>query len=265
MNYENICLKTCDIAKEAGRFIREQQHKITSEKIESKGLHNYVTYVDKTTEQMLVDKLQTLLPEAGFIVEEETISKTGAVYNWIIDPLDGTTNYIHGLPPYAISIALKENDEIVAGVIYEVCLDECFYAWKNSKAFLNGNEIMVSGISKVTDSLIATGFPYHDYRLLERFMLTLDYFMKHSHGLRRLGSAATDMAYVACGRFDAFYEYGLNPWDVAAGVIIIRQAGGEVCDFRGGNNYIFGGEIVAANSSVYSEFFSEIKRMLVGL
>lgn len=263
MNYNEICLQTCEIAKEAGQFIREQLHEISSEKIESKGLHNYVTYVDKTTEQMIVKKLRQMIPEAGFIVEEGTIIKTGDKYNWIVDPLDGTTNYIHGLPPFAVSIALQEDDEIVVGVIYEVSKDECFYAWKGSKSFLNEKEIHVSMADKVTDSLIATGFPYQDYKHLDKFMLTVEYFMKQSHGLRRLGSAATDMAYVACGRFDAFYEYGLNPWDVAAGVIIIKQAGGEVSDFMGGNNFIFGGEIMAANAKIFQELFTEINRMLV--
>lgn len=262
MNYEEICKTTCSIAKEAGQFIREQQRKLTVEKIEAKGVHNYVTYVDKTAEKMIVDALIDIIPEAGFIVEEETISKTGDRFNWIIDPLDGTTNYIHGLSPFAVSIALKELDEIVVGVVYEVSLDECFYAWKESKAYLNGSEIQVSKTETVTESLIATGFPYHDYSLVPKFLETLDFFMRHSHGMRRLGSAATDMAYVACGRFEAFYEYGLNPWDVAAGAIIIERAGGKVTDFKGGNNYIFGQQLVSTNNFVHKEFSGIIEKMM---
>jgi myo-inositol-1(or 4)-monophosphatase len=263
MDYKKICEQVCHTAKETGNFIREQQKQLTTEKVESKGLHNYVTYVDKTAEKMLVDNLQKLIPDAGFIVEEGTITKTGAIYNWIIDPLDGTTNYIHGLPPFAISIALQENDKIVIGVIYEINLDECFYAWKESPAYLNQTEIKVSNISKVTDSLIATGFPYYDYSKMDRFMLTVEYFMKNSHGLRRLGSAATDLAYVACGRFEGFYEYGLSPWDVAAGAFIVQQAGGKVSDFKGGENYIFGAELIATNRLVYNELFSDIKKIMV--
>lgn len=264
MDYKKICEEVCSVAKKTGAFIREQQAILTSEKVESKGLHNYVTYVDKTAEKMLVNSLQLILPDSGFIVEEETIHKTGDKFNWIIDPLDGTTNYIHGLPPYAISIALKEDDLIVIGVIYEINLDECFYAWKDSTAYMNNQVIQVSPVSKVTDSLIATGFPYHDYSKLPKFMLTLDYFMKNSHGLRRLGSAATDLAYVACGRFEGFYEYGLNPWDVAAGAFIVQQAGGKVCDFSGGENYLFGEEIIATNSLVFNDLFSDIKKIMNG-
>lgn len=262
MDYIKICEQVCITAKKAGEFIREQQAKLTSEKIESKGLHNYVTYVDKTAEKILVENLQVLIPESGFIVEEGTITKTGLKYNWIIDPLDGTTNYIHGLPPYAVSIALKEDDKIVLGVIYEINLDECFYAWKDGPAFLNNTEIKVSTVAKVTDSLIATGFPYHDYSKLQKFMLTIEYFIKNSHGLRRLGSAATDLAYVACGRVEGFYEYGLSPWDVAAGAFIVQQAGGKVTDFAGGENYLFGGEIIATNSFVFNDLFSDIKKIM---
>ncbi|MBI5218506.1 MAG: inositol monophosphatase [Bacteroidia bacterium] len=262
MNYEKICKSACELAIQAGSFIRDQQRLISSEKIETKGLHNYVTYVDKTAEKKLVEGLLKLLPESGFIVEEETIKKTDEKFNWIIDPLDGTTNYIHGLPPFAVSIGLREHDEMVAGVIYEVSHDECFYAWKGSRAYLNEKEIHVSDITKVTDSLIATGFPYYNYNRLAKFLATIEYFMKNSHGLRRLGSAATDMAYVACGRFEAFYEYGLSPWDVAAGALIVERAGGTVTDFNGGLDYIFGKELVSSNTHIHEEFFSIIKEMM---
>jgi len=225
-------------------------------------LHNYVTYVDKTAEQMIVDGLLKLLPESGFIAEEGTSDKKGETYNWIIDPLDGTTNYIHGLPPHAISIALMENDKAVIGIVYEICLDECFYTWRGAKAYLNGKEIKVSTAKTVKDSLVATGFPYFDYSKLEPFIKSLAYFMKNSHGMRRIGSAATDLAYVACGRFDAFYEYSLSPWDVAAGAFLVEQAGGKVSDFGGGNDYIFGKEIVATNSNIFNEFLNVVKTHL---
>jgi myo-inositol-1(or 4)-monophosphatase len=142
-------------------------------------------------------------------------------------------------------------------------LKECFYAWKGSKAYLNGKEIHVSKTNKVSDSLIATGFPYTDFSYLSYFMETVRFFMENSHGLRRLGSAATDIAYIACGRFEAFYEYGLNPWDVAAGILIVKQAGGRVSDFHGGDNYLFGGEIVISNDLVFDEFLEDVKTIMI--
>jgi myo-inositol-1(or 4)-monophosphatase len=224
------------------------------DKVETKGLHDFVSYVDKESERQIVKGLHDILPEAGFIAEEGTGAPKPGGLNWIIDPLDGTTNFIHGLPPYSISIALMDNDKIIVGVIYEVTLDECFYAWGNGKAYLNGKEIRVSEISEIDNALIATGFPYYDYNRITPFLHTMEHFMRHSHGLRRLGSAATDLAYVACGRFEAFYEYSLQPWDVAAGAFIVDQAGGRVNDFSGGKNYIFGKEIIASNIKINGAF-----------
>jgi len=260
-NFEDLCKSTVEIAKKVGKYLRDEQNKLKQNNIEIKGIHNFVTYVDKTAERQIVDLLINLIPEAGFIVEEETITKKGEVYNWIIDPLDGTTNYIHGLSPFAISIALQQNNKTVIGVVYEVGLNECFYAWQNSAAYLNKNKINVSENSKIKDSLIATGFPYYDFKYIDSFLNSLKYFMQNSHGIRRPGSAATDLTYVACGRLDAFYEYSLSPWDVAAGAFIVQQAGGKVCDFSGENNYIFGKEIIATNANVFKEFSNEIKQI----
>lgn len=262
IDYSKICSEARTIVLKTANFIDAERKKNSLISAEVKGRHNYVTYVDKTAEQMLVKDLSSIIPEAGFIAEEGTSDKKGERFNWIIDPLDGTTNYLHGLPPFAISVALVEYDNPVVGVIYEIALKECFYAWKDSAAYLNGKEIKVSGAEKVSDSLIATGFPYSNFKYLDGFMNSIRYFMENSHGLRRLGSAATDIAYVACGRFDGFYEYGLSPWDVAAGVLILKQAGGKSGDFNGGTNYLFGGEIVASNANIFNEF-QEITRKLI--
>ncbi len=262
MDYEEICLKTVDLAKKTGIFIKDSGGKLTADNIEVKGKHNFVTSVDKNAEQKLVEELGKILPEAGFIAEEGTSDKKGKIYDWIIDPLDGTTNFIHGASPVAVSIALREHDELVVGVIYEISSQECFYAYKGSKAYLNGKEIHVSPVGSISDSLIATGFPYQNFDRLDSFMQSLSFLFNNSHGVRRLGSAATDLAYVACGRYEAFYEYNLNPWDVAAGIFIIQQAGGKVSDFKGGENYLFGGEIVAANASVFPEFLKEIGKFM---
>jgi myo-inositol-1(or 4)-monophosphatase len=256
---QKLCQDVCALTKQVGLFIKEQRKIFTSSNVEVKGTNDFVSYVDKTAEKQLVEGLSTFLPEAGFIAEEGTSTKKGEHYNWIIDPLDGTTNFIHGLPCFAISIALMRDNKLVMGVIYEINLDECFYAWENSKAYLNGNEISVSSNPTLSASLIATGFPYYDYHRMDEYMELFKYFMKHSRGLRRLGSAATDLAYVACGRFEGFYEYSLQPWDVAAGAFIVQQAGGRVADFKGGDEYIFGKEIVATNSACFDEFLQAVK------
>lgn len=260
IDLQTLCQEVCLLSKDVGAFIRSERDEFSSEKIEVKGKNDFVSYVDKTSEKRIIDKLSVLLPEAGFIAEEGTSTKKGEIYNWIIDPLDGTTNFIHGIPCFAISIALMRKDELVLGVIYEINFDECFYAWEGSKSFLNGKEIYVSETSKVADSLLATGFPYYDYSRIDEYMELFKYFMKNSRGLRRLGSAATDLAYVACGRFDGFYEYCLQPWDVAAGAFIVQQAGGKVTDFKGEGNYLFNREIVAGNSAFFIEFSDIVKK-----
>ena len=259
MNLENIIQQVAELSKEVGEFIRNEKEKINSDVIENKGVHDFVTYVDKTSEKKLIDGLLKIIPNSGFIAEENTADYNGEEYRWIVDPLDGTTNFIHGLSPFAISIALQQNEKTVAGLVYEIGLNECFYAYKNGGAFLNDKPISVSKANKIKDSLIATGFPYYDYSRIDNFMKSLNYFIQNSHGVRRLGSAATDLAYVACGRLEAFYEYSLSPWDVAAGAFIVQEAGGKICDFSGGNNYIFGKEIIASNPLVYDEFINIVK------
>ncbi len=262
MDLKKLCFDAQEIIRKTGKYIIRESENFDTGAVESKGVHDFVSFVDKNAEQQLVTSLKKLLPGAGFIAEEQTETYRADKYNWIIDPLDGTTNFIHGLMPYAISVALMEGKNIVMGMVYELSRSEMFYAWSNAKAFLNGKEISVTKTQKVQDALIATGFPYYDYDRLAEFMQTLDFFMRNSHGLRRLGSAATDLAYVACGRFDAFYEYSLSPWDVAAGAFIVERAGGKVCDFSGADNYIFGKEIIATNNNIYNEFLADIKRMM---
>ena len=259
MNYEKIIKQVVELSKRVGVYLRDEQKKINSDIVEKKGKHDFVTYVDKTAEQKIIEQLKIILPEAGFIAEEGSEQRIDKDLMWIIDPLDGTTNYIHGMSPFAISIGLMEKQEMVGGVVYEVGLDECFYSWKNGKAYLNEKEIQVSNTLKLSDSLLATGFPYYDYSRLEPFMKSLSYFIQNTHGVRRLGTAATDLINVACGRLEGFYEYGLSPWDVAAGAFIVQQAGGKVSDYKGENNYIFGKEIIATNSGIYNDFLKIVK------
>lgn len=263
MDYKNICFQIKDAVKKAADYIHSQHLNRSDLDIETKGRHNYVTAVDKEAERIIVEELEKVMPEAGFIAEEGTSSRREEVFNWIIDPLDGTTNFIHGAPPFAISVALAEEKEVVAGVVYEFGLKEYFYSWKGGGAWLNGEPIKVSKVESVKDSLVATGFPYTNYKYLDEFMDSITWFMKNSHGLRRLGSAATDIVYVACGRYDAFYEYGLNPWDIAAGVLILREAGGHTTDFRGGDNYLFEGDVVCTNGHIHTEFNDAVQTIML--
>lgn len=262
MSYESICKKVIEIVSQTGGFIAEEAKKFSTKNIEVKGLHDFVSYVDKGSEQRLIEGLHKLIPEAGFIAEEGTRGYNNEQLKWVIDPLDGTTNFIHGLPVYSISVALMDGDKIMLGVVYEINLKECFYAWKGSPAFLNGQTIRVSQAQSIKDSLIATGFPYYDFHKMKAYLDSLEYFLQNSHGARRLGSAAVDLAYVACGRFEAFYEYSLKPWDVAAGAFIVQQAGGKISDFSGEKNYIFGKELIASNSLIFDELLAIVKKYL---
>lgn len=248
-----------DLARETGQFIRNEAAGFSLSKVEFKGKSDLVSYVDKETEKKLVAGLKKLIPGAGFITEENTIEQDRKEYTWIVDPLDGTTNFVHGVPAYAISIGLAAHEEVVAGVVYEVTRDECFLAWKGGGAYLEDRRISVTSASKVDDSLFSTGFPVYNLDKQTAYLNILSELIKSAHGLRRLGSAATDLAYVACGRYEGFFEFNLKPWDVAAGIILIREAGGTVSDFRGGNDCLFGGEIVAAGP-VHPEFLEVIRK-----
>lgn len=268
---ERICRQVCELASETGNFLQQQRGKIRPGRVETKSRNSFVTFVDKESEKRLVKELKKIIPNSGFITEENTISfSEGAEtcqqkeYIWLIDPLDGTTNYIHGVPCYCISIGLmKENKgkrEMVLGVIFEPNLSEMFYAIKTCGAFLNGKNISVSETKELQDSLLVTGFPVYDYSRMNQYIELFRQLMKRTRGLRRMGSAAVDLAYTACGRFDAFYEYSLNVWDVAAGALIVEEAGGKVTDFNGKNNFLFGKEIIASNGKVHNEMISSVKK-----
>jgi myo-inositol-1(or 4)-monophosphatase len=262
MNLKDICSKIESAAGETAGFIRLESEKFDISLARAKGLHDFVSHVDLGAEKLLVEKLGEILPEAGFLVEEGTSSKSGIKYKWIVDPLDGTTNFIHKLHPNAISIALYEYDEPIAGVVYETSGLEVFSAWKDGGSWLNGKRIFVSEAPAISDSLIATGFPYKDFSRLDNYIDLLKYFLKNSQGVRRMGSASIDLAYVACGRFEAFFEYGLKPWDVAAGALIIKEAGGMVSDFSGNHKNLTGSDIIAANNLVFPELLEIVSKFM---
>jgi myo-inositol-1(or 4)-monophosphatase len=262
IDLKKLCREIERAAHETGIFIRTESKRFDIRLTESKGVNNFVSYVDKGSEKMLVEKLSLLLPDAGFITEEGTSEKIGPKYCWVIDPLDGTTNFLHGFHPYAISIALKEYDEVIAGVVYEVGGAESFIAWKGGGAWLNGSMIRVSETSKLADSLVATGFPYSDFNRIDSYMKCLSHLCRNTHGIRRLGSAAIDLAYVACGRFEAFWEYGLSQWDIAAGMLIVREAGGKVTDFSANEKKLTGEEFLATNYNVYHEMLGIVSKFM---
>ncbi len=262
MNYKELCFQVQDIARTAGNFIREEQKNISEKSIELKSAASLVSYVDKTAEQQIVSALKKLISDCGFVAEEGTAESNNEKYTWFVDPLDGTTNYLHGLTPHSVSIGLADGDELVMGVVYEVGADEIFYAWTGSPAFCNGKEIKAATRSKSENALIATGFPYYNFDRIDDYIEAMKVLMQSTRGIRRFGSAAIDLCYIAAGRFDGFWEHALHAWDVAAGTFILQQAGGKTVDFNGGENWLFGGEIVSASNSYFPEFFNVVNKHL---
>lgn len=262
MDLQALCEQTRAVVNRTADFIRTERQRFSLTAVEHKGSSNsdMVSYVDKTAEQQLVAGLEALLPEAGFITEEGTTTRKGDRYNWIIDPLDGTTNFIHGLPCYCVSIALADGKNTVLGVVHEINLDECFYAWKGGGAYLNGAPIAVSTAASISDGLMAIGFPYTDTGQGSNYLQLVQQLQADSHGVRRLGSAAVDLVYVACGRLEAFVELGLNPWDVAGGAFIVQEAGGAVSDFHGGDDFVFGESIAATNGAMHAAVLEAIRK-----
>lgn len=246
------------VANTAATFIRKEREAFQYESVERKGVNDLVSYVDRESEKRIVEGLDALLPGAGFIVEENSVASKKE-WNWIVDPLDGTTNFVHGIPCYAVSIALEHAGRVRLGVVHEVSRDECFHAFEGGGAFCNGSRVRVSKNSRLSDCLIATGFPISNFSREESYLGALRDLMHGTHGLRRIGSASVDLCYVACGRMDAYYEYNLNAWDVAAGALVVEEAGGKVVDFRGGSDWLFGRECVATNALVYEEFMKVVQ------
>ncbi len=228
-------------------FIKEEFGKVAKSAIEDKGLNDLVSYVDKTAEQRLVEGLSLVFPKATFITEEGTTENKISEYYWIIDPLDGTTNFLHGVPHFAISVALVHNNEPIVGIIQDVMRSESYFAVTQQGAFLNDTTIKVSQSKSILESVLGMGFPYSQYTSMDKVAKSLEYFLYNARGLRRMGAAALDLAYVAAGRLDGFYEVNLKAWDVAAGICLVKEAGGVVQDFYGASNYLFGKEIIATN------------------
>ncbi len=263
MDLKNITKQVIPIVKEVGEFIRGESGKVGLEKIEQKSLNNLVSYVDKNAEKILVEGLGEIIPSATFLTEEKTVQQQKGEWTWVIDPLDGTTNFLHGIPLFSVSVALVQNDEIKCGWVYDIMHDDLFYAWQNGGAYKNGKKIKVSQQKDFGQALLVTGFPYEHPDMMRKYVDVFYELMVNTRGVRRLGSAAIDLVYVACGRIDGFYEFGLNAWDVAGGAIILKEAGGFVSDFNDGENYIFGKEIVATNGNIQEPLLGIIKNKLL--
>ena len=238
-------------ATKAARGLVRDFGEIENLQVSKKGPSDFVTTADKKAEEVLVAGLTKARPRFGFLLEEGGKIKGADTSNrWIIDPLDGTTNFLHGIPHFSISIALERDGEPVAGVIYEPITDQMFWAEKGQGAYLNGRRIRVSARRRLEESLFATGIPFAGKQDHDRFLSQLKAVMAVSAGVRRFGSAALDLAYVAAGRYEGFWEFGLHPWDIAAGIVLVREAGGFVTDI-GGGGMMESGEILAANDSLH--------------
>ena len=267
-NLEKTTRLVCAIAREAGSYIRKERAAFSLDKVERKHAHDYVSYVDKGSERLIVSRLREVLPEAGFITEEGTTKNDASAVNhqssdvfWVVDPLDGTTNFIHGFAPYAVSIALCKGREIIIGVVYEIVADECFYAWKGGGAYLEvrdkrlevrGERLEVSK-STINDALLCLQLPYNS----DAYKPVITRLIQHYYGqvgsIRMIGSAAIALCYVAAGRLDAYAERYIGQWDYMAGALIVMEAKGSVTNYAGDAYFMEGDSVVASNGVVHQD------------
>jgi myo-inositol-1(or 4)-monophosphatase len=256
-----------EAAIEAGARVAESYATLQETDISEKHTNDLVTVVDVASQEMIIEKLREHFP-GDFIVAEESVDESlnageaaHSARRWFIDPLDGTTNYIHTFPMFAVSLALESDGELVMGVTYDPLKKELFWAVRGGGAFLNGKKLAVSTIEDRHRTLLGTGFPFRARVFLDDYLKTFHYFFNNSRGIRRAGSATLDLAYVAAGRLDAFWELTLSPWDIAAGVVLIEEAGGVVTDFFGGRSFLSTGHIVASNGRFHEWMLEEIERV----
>jgi len=245
----------------SGDFIMNNLGKISKKDITTKQASDFVTYVDKEAEAIIISTIQKTFPDHVFLAEESAHTAMKGEYRWIIDPLDGTTNFIHGFPLFCVSIALEYRNEIILGLIYDPLKKEMFSAEKDCGAFLNGKKISVSSATDPGSCLISTGFPFRKKEMIIPYLELFKNLFHKVSDIRRAGSAALDLAYLACGRCDGFFEIGLSPWDIAAGVIIVNEAGGKVTDFNGEADFMESGNIVAASSAVHDMILKDVKNV----
>ena len=274
---EELTRGVCEIAKQAGAYIREERRKFSLESVERKHAHDYVSYVDKGSEKQIVSALRQLLPEAGFITEEGTtkmeegrckmeedsaISPQSSALTWVVDPLDGTTNFIHQYAPYAVSIALLQGKEILIGVVYEVCHDECYCAWKGGGAYveLKGESLKLKvSNQKIQDALLCLQLPYNSDAYKPVIKHLIDKLYGNVGSIRMCGSAAMALCYVASGRYDGYAEKYIGQWDFMAGALIVKEAGGMVTNYEGSEDFTQGNNVVATNGVIQQDLLNVIK------
>lgn len=257
IDLHECALAVCEIAQQAGDYIREERRKFSLERVERKHAHDYVSYVDKGSEQLIVSELRKLLPEAGFITEEGLAGHDTEQMLWVVDPLDGTTNFIHQYAPYAVSIALLKGKEILIGVVYEICADECFFAWKGGGAFVDGLPLHVSN-HQLQDALFCLQLPYNSEAYKPVIKRLIDHLYGNVGSIRMCGSAAMALCYVAAGRLDGYAEKYIGQWDYMAGSLIVKEAGGMVTDYAGSDDFTQGNSVVATNGVIQQEFLEVI-------
>ena len=259
LQLEEMTLAVCQVAQRAGAYIAEERRKFQEERVERKHAHDYVSYVDKGSERLIVEALHELLPEAGFVTEEGLAAYHDEQYWWVVDPLDGTTNFIHQFPPYCVSIALCRGHEIQLGVVYEVTAGECYYAWQGGGAWQDGRRLHVSS-HPVGDALLCLQLPYNSDAYRPVIHRLIDSFYGRAASVRMMGSAAMALCYVAAGRLDGYVEKYIGQWDFMAGALIVSEAGGRVTDYDGQFDFTQGNSVVATNGVIHQDMLEEVKR-----
>jgi myo-inositol-1(or 4)-monophosphatase len=250
-------------AMKAGRSLGRDFGEVQNLQVSLKGPGDYVSQADRKAEEIIHAELSRARPGYAFLMEERgTVEGEDGQHRWIVDPLDGTTNFLHGLPMFGISIALERQGQIVAGVIYNPAIDELYTAERGGGAFLNDRRLRVAGRSKLSDCVIGTGIPHLGQGHHGNYLIELRHVMAETSGVRRIGAAALDLAYVAAGRLDGFWEDSLSPWDMAAGMLLIREAGGFVSDKAGGQDMLENGSIVAGNEAIHRALLKTVKKPL---
>ncbi len=259
-------LKTAvSAARLAGDIIIKNLGNLSKEDVQAKQAFDFVTKVDRWSEAVIMQTIREKFPSHRFLTEETLKQEDTGNYRWIIDPLDGTTNYIHSYPMFSVSIALEYESEIIIGVVFDPLKDELFHAVRGGGSFLNNRKISASGVKDLESSLIATGFPFRAKEMIDHYLGAFREIFHEVSDIRRAGSAAIDLSYVAAGRFEGFFELKLSPWDIAAGALLIEEAGGVITDFGGGKEYLATGNVVAGNRDIHPKVLEKVQKVFKGI
>ena len=258
MTYRKVAFEAAQLA---GKYLMKRYRKLKRAEIHKKSTHDLVTEADLGANRIIIRTIKKYFPNHDFLSEETGLENNPDIYEWVIDPLDGTANYVHSIPVFGVSIGLMKDTDMIIGVVYSPATEELFWAEKGKGAFLNGKKINVSQQKDFADSMIATGFPWRSRHLIKPYLESFREILTGSAGVRRMGAAAIDLAYTACGRFEAFWEIQLKPWDIAAGSLLVKEAGGVVTDFKGGND-LSAGNIVAGSPDIHKHIVNVTEKYL---